>query len=58
MQYMIERNRVITIRASEEEVAMLHTLAEQGGVSASDFLRLFIRRTYAETFGKKSPKKG
>ena len=44
------------MRASDEEAAMLHALAEAEGVSQSDYLRLFIRRAHAEKFGDKKPK--
>jgi len=54
---MVERNRYVTIRTSDEEAAMLYALAERDGVSQSDYLRLFIRRTYAEVFGDKKPPK-
>lgn len=54
---MVERTRVITIRASEDEVAMLHALAEHDGVSSSDLIRLFIRRAYSEKFADKKPRK-
>jgi DNA-binding GntR family transcriptional regulator len=40
---------------SDEELAMLRALAERDGLSASDVLRLFIRRAYAEAFGDKKP---
>ena len=32
-------------------------LAEAEGISASDFVRLFIRRAHAEKFGDKKPPK-
>jgi hypothetical protein len=53
---MAERDRYITIRASEAEAAMLRALAEADGVSGSDLLRMHIRRTYAERFGEKKPR--
>jgi hypothetical protein len=36
---------------------MVQALADADGVSASDYVRLFIRRTYAEKFGDKKPKR-
>lgn len=36
---------------------MLRALAERDGVTASDYVRMFIRRDYAEKFGGKLPKK-
>ena len=55
--HMVERDRRLSIRIAEEEWTMLHALAEREGVSASDYIRLFIRRTHAETLGSAKPKK-
>jgi hypothetical protein len=54
---MVDRAKYLTLRASDEEIAMLRALAEADGLSASDVVRQFIRRTYAERFGDKPPKK-
>lgn len=54
---MIERNRRLSMKISDEEWTMLQALAERDGVSASDFVRTFIRRAYAEAFENK-PKRG
>ena len=37
---------------------MLHALAERAGLSASDYIRQFVRREYAASFGlsPKTPK--
>ncbi|HLV65212.1 MAG TPA: hypothetical protein VKY73_05345 [Polyangiaceae bacterium] len=35
---------------------MLRALAERDGISASDYVRMFIRKDYAEKFGDKPPK--
>jgi hypothetical protein len=51
------RDRQFRIRLDETELAMLHALAERDGISASDFVRQFVRRSYAATFGEKPPKK-
>lgn len=53
---MVDRNRYITIRSSDEEAAMLHELAEVEGITASDYLRLYIRRSHTEKF--KATKRG
>ena len=55
---MKDRGRYITIRASDDEAAMLRALAEAEGITGSDVLRMFIRRAYAERFGQKKPRKG
>lgn len=47
----------MTLRIAEEERVMLAALAEKDGISASDVLRLFIRREYAVAFGSKKPPK-
>jgi hypothetical protein len=42
---------------SDEEHEKLQALADAEGVTASDFVRLFIRRAHAEKFGDKRPNK-
>ena len=37
---------------------MVHELARAEGLTASDFLRLYVRRAHAERFGEKKTKKG
>ncbi len=56
MGAMVDRDRRLSIRIAGEEWDMLHALAERDGVSASDYIRTFIRRSYAEAFGTKKPK--
>jgi uncharacterized protein (DUF1778 family) len=51
-----ERTDRIALRASPTEVAMLRQLAEEEGISSSDYVRMFIRKTYAEKHGTKKPK--
>ncbi len=53
---VIDRTSKLTIRISEEELEMLRALADANGVTASDFLRLYVRKEYAEKFGDKKPK--
>ena len=48
---MVDREKRINIRVSEQEAQMLAELAEREGVSQSDYLRLYIRRAHAEAFG-------
>lgn len=52
---MVERlrNVPLTVRLSEEEDRMLKALATHQGLSASDVIRQFIRRAFAEAFPKK-----
>jgi hypothetical protein len=51
------RTRNLNIRVTDNESEMLRALAEREGVSASDIVRLYIRRAYAEAFPPKRPKK-
>jgi len=48
-----ERTELLTVRTTPEEMAMLKRLAEADGISASDLIRQFIRRSHAERFGDK-----
>lgn len=47
---MVDREKRVNIRVSDIESEMLSVLAEADGVSQSDFLRLYIRKAYAERF--------
>lgn len=53
---VVDRGRRLSIRIADEERVMLEALADRDGISASDFVRMFIRRAYAEAFGDKPPK--
>jgi uncharacterized protein (DUF1778 family) len=55
---MPERDRNMNLRVSADELAMLRALAERDGLSGSDFLRQYIRRSYVEHFGEKKPTRG
>lgn len=52
-----ERGQRFGVRLNTEERAMLDALAKADGLTGSDFVRLSIRRAYAEKFGTKKPKK-
>jgi len=54
---MLDRSLKLTIRISAEEHSMLQALAERAGITASDVLRMYVRRTHAELFGTKTKKK-
>jgi hypothetical protein len=54
---MVDRNKYLTIRASDEEISMLRVLAEEEGLTASDYLRQFIRREYVAKHGSKAARK-
>jgi len=53
----IERERSLRVRISDEELAMLQALADQRGVTVSDYIRLTARETYRSEFGDKPTKK-
>jgi hypothetical protein len=48
------RTALLTVRVTPEEMTMVKELAEADGISASDFVRLFVRRAHSERFGSKS----
>lgn len=49
----IERTELLTVRVTPEEMAMVKAVAEADGLSASDLVRQFIRRSHAERFAPK-----
>lgn len=54
----IARGETVTVRMSKDERAMLAQLADEDGLSASDVLRLLVRRAHTARFGDgKSAKK-
>lgn len=48
--FMLERPRRLSIRIADDEWTMLYALAEAEGITASDYIRLFIRREHASRF--------
>lgn len=53
---MTDRDRKLTIRVSNDELAMLEALAEADGLSASDIIRQYIRRSHAARFSDQKAK--
>jgi uncharacterized protein (DUF1778 family) len=53
----LERTETLTIRIAQTEKDMLQALADKDGLSRSDWLRLTIRRAYADAIGEKQPKR-
>jgi hypothetical protein len=51
-----ERDRSLRVRVSDDELRMVQELADADGVTASDHVRLYIRRAHAERFGDKKAK--
>lgn len=46
------REDVFRFRIGPNERLMIEALAKRDGLSASDVLRLLVRRAYSEAFGK------
>lgn len=57
MVAMVDRERMLNVRVSEGEIAMLAELAEHMGLSKSDAVRQLLRRAHAEAFGIAKPSK-
>jgi hypothetical protein len=55
-KFMTDRDRYLTIRASAYELDMVKALAAREDLTASEFLRFLIRRTYAEAFETGKPR--
>lgn len=53
MAEMVERTKMLNVRVTEDEAAMLKDLAEHQGLNASDVVRQWIRREHAEAFPTK-----
>jgi hypothetical protein len=45
---MVERSRLLNVRMTEDEMAMIRDLAERFGLSQSDTIRQLVRRAHAE----------
>jgi uncharacterized protein (DUF1778 family) len=54
---MVDRDKALNVRVTEDEDRMLKALAEHQGMSISDVIRQFIRRAFAEAFQPKRPKR-
>jgi hypothetical protein len=56
------RNRNLRLIVSEDELSMVHTLAETAGVTKSDIIRLLVREAFnlheAQRAAKRAPRKG
>ena len=52
---MFERSKQLTIRIAVEELAMLKMMADRGGISVSDWIRMQARKEYWELYGDKKP---
>ncbi len=50
---VVTRTNRLSMLISDEEQRMLKELADADGVTASDFIRLFIRRAHTEKFPPK-----
>jgi predicted DNA binding CopG/RHH family protein len=56
---MVDRERVLNVRMTEAEMAMVKDLADASGLSQSDIVRQLVRRAHAEldTKAKRKPKR-
>lgn len=52
-----ERDQSLRVRVSDDELRMVQELAELDGITASDFVRLFIRREHAARIGEQKATK-
>ena len=52
------RQKNLVIRLSNDERAELDAVAEHERLTASDIVRMAIRRMYVDRFGEKKAKKG
>ena len=52
-----ERDKSFRVRVSDDELRMVQELADADGITASDYVRLFIRRAHAEKFPPKTKTK-
>jgi hypothetical protein len=52
----IAREKRLNILVTEAEQQMLQALADRDGITASDYVRMFIRRAHAEAFGEQPTK--
>jgi hypothetical protein len=53
----LSRDRSLRVQVTTAELNMLHKIAAEEGITASDHLRLYIRRTYAARFGTPKTKR-
>jgi uncharacterized protein (DUF1778 family) len=52
-----QRTERLGLRIAPDELEMVNDLADADGVSASDVVRILVRRAHAERFGEKKPKR-
>ena len=57
MSNMVERDRMLNVRVTEDEDRMVKALAEHRGMSIGDVIRQYIRRAFAEAFPPNKLKK-
>jgi hypothetical protein len=50
----VQREAIFQIRISDAERNMLRVLAEEDGLTSSDFVRQFIRREWMRRYGELS----
>ena len=53
----IDRDKNLRVMMSEDELRMLHELADLAGLTASDIVRTLIRQEHAAKVGQKGAKR-
>lgn len=54
---MPDRNRTLTVKMSDEELAKAHAVAEAGDESIGRYLRRVVANDYERRFGQATPPK-
>lgn len=53
---MVDRQKLLNVRMTEDEIAMVKELAEAAGLSQSDIIRQLVRQARAQLPAKSKPK--
>jgi hypothetical protein len=54
---MVDREKMLNVRLSADELRMLSQLSDELGVSQSGLVRQWIRREHEQLFGTPKPKR-
>jgi predicted DNA-binding protein len=54
---MVDRDKMLNVRITDDEDRMLKALAEHQGLTSSDIIRQYIRRAFAEAFPPKKTRR-
>jgi hypothetical protein len=53
---MVDRPKLLNVRMTEQEIAMVKELADAEGLSQSDIIRQLVRKAHVDQFGHKPGK--